>query len=394
MNVRFLVFKILEKVEKGEFAQDLLDETPVIPPNDRALLTNLVYGTLRHQGAIDKIIQPNISLINKIILRIACFQLFFLSRIPEYAIVNESVNLAKKVSSQKSAGFVNAVIRNWCRNKPKIEDKYSHPEWIIKRWVNLFGEKETELFCKCNNEVPPLYVRINPLKSVPNAVMAQFEKTPHPYGFKLTEKGSVANLLGFKDGMFHVQDLSSMYLVDLLDARPGMHVLDLCASPGGKTCSIAECMNNTGEIIAIDVSEKKVSVIEDNCKRLGISIVKTKIGDGTNIKLGSFDRILIDAPCSNTGVFRRRVEARWRLKPDDFKRLQKTQMQLLENAKDQLKPGGKLLYSTCSVDPTEDEEVIDGFLSKNKNFKLGEIVKKLPFKDNMDGVFGAVLIPT
>jgi len=392
MSVRFIAFKILEKVEKGSFAQDLLDEVPSINHKDRALLTNLIYGTIRHQGAIDSIIQQNISLNNKIILRIAAFQLLFLSRIPEYAIVNESVNLAKKVSSKKSAGFINAVIRNWCRNRPKIEDKFSHPEWIIKRWTNLFGQEETQKFCQFNNEIPPVFVRINTLKTVPSQVMSQFKKTIHPFGYKLIEKGHVSGLPGFKEGMFHVQDLSSMFLVDLMDVHAGMRVLDLCASPGGKTCSIAELMNNSGEIIAVDISNEKIKVIEENIKRLGINIVKTKVGDGAKIKLGHFDRILIDAPCSNTGVFRRRVEARWRLREDDFKRLQKTQMQLLENVKDQLNPGGKLVYSTCSVDPIEDEEVVDMFLLKNKNFKLFKTMKKLPFKDDMDGVFGAVMV--
>jgi 16S rRNA (cytosine967-C5)-methyltransferase len=379
-------------MEKGEFAQDLLEEVPPLEDRDRALLTQIVYGVIRQHGALDKLIQTKISHINRLILRIAGFQLFFLSKIPQYAIVNESVELAKKVSSKKSAGFINAVIRNWCRNPPKMEDEYSHPQWIVERWIKLFGKKETEKLCNFNNEIPPVYIRINTLKDIPVNVMEQFEKTAHPHGYKIISKGPIKDLIGFKEGLFHVQDISSMFIVDLLDVKPGMRVLDLCASPGGKTCSIAEIMENKGEIIAVDISKEKIRVIEDNCNRLGINIVKTEIGDGTKIKLGSFDRILVDAPCSNTGVFGRRVEARWRLKPNDFKRHSEMQLALLTNAKEMLTLDGKLVYSTCSIDPEEDENIVSKFLDNHKKFILTKAIRKFPFDDNMDGVYGAVLM--
>lgn len=383
-----MAFEILLKVQKGRFAQDLLEEISGLSSKDIRLLTQLVYGTIRYQGALDKIIPTRISIENRIILRLAGYQLFFLTKIPKYAIVNESVELAKKFSTSKSTGFINAVLRNWCRNPPEIQDRYSHPDWLVKRWIGIFGKEETEKLCEFNNQIAPLYVRINTLKSIPSHILQQFEKTIHPLGYRA--KKSFSELEGFREGYFQVQDISSMSVVDLLDANPDMRVLDLCASPGGKTCYIAQIMQNRGEIIAVDVSEEKVRLIEENCNRLGVRIVKTVIGDGREVNLGKFDRILVDAPCSNTGVLRRRVEARWRLKPGDFQRLAKLQLELLENACRQLKQGGKLLYSTCSIDPVENEEVVEKFLNRHSDFRLEGKIKKLPHIDNIDGVFGAL----
>lgn len=387
--MRFLALKILEKVQRGKFAQDLLEEVTDISPRDRALLTQLVYGTIRYQGALDRLIPPNTPQIPRIILRLSGYQLFFLTRIPQYAIVNESVELAKQFGTKKSSGFINAVLRNWCRNPPEIKDKYSHPDWLVKRWIKLFGEEETERLCEFNNQIPPIIVRINTLKPIPDGVFKQFEKTIYPLGFRI--KKPLMELVGFKEGMFQVQDISSMYIVDLLDVKPGMRVLDLCASPGGKTCHIAQIMQNRGEIIAVDVSKEKVGLIEENCNRLGVKIVKTVIADGRELQLGEFDRLLVDAPCSNTGVLRRRIEARWRLKPSDFKRLANLQLELLENAGRQLKQDGRLVYSTCSIDPCENEEVAEKFLGKHPDFELADTIRKIPHRDSMDGVFGAAL---
>lgn len=390
-KARFSAFEILKKVESGRFAQDLLEDVMGLSQRDRALLTQLVYGTIRHQGSLDELIPKNTPLINRIILRLAGFQLFFLTRIPHYAVVNESVELAKKTGGRKSAGFINAVLRNWCRKPPEIKDTLSHPEWLVKRWKKLFGPGETEKLCEFNNGIPPLIVRLNTLKEIPEAVLEQFEETGHTPAFRLKEKKPIRELKGYKEGLFQVQDLSGMYVIELLDVKQGVDVLDLCASPGGKTCYMAQIMKNTGRITAVDVSKEKIGLIEENCKRLGIGIVKTVIGDGRKIRLGSFDRILVDAPCSNTGVFRRRVEARWRLKPSDFRRLADIQLELLENAVGQLKLDGKLVYSTCSIDPEENEKVVEKFLKKHWDFRMAGSIKKVPYADNMDGVFGALL---
>lgn len=388
MKVRHLAFQILLKVEKGKFAQDLLENTPDLPPRDRALLTQLVYGTIRYQGALDKIIPPNTPKVNRIILRMAGYQLLFLTKIPMYAIVNESVELAKEFATFKSSKFINAVLRNWCKNPPKIMDRHSHPEWLLKHWTKLFSEEEVGKLCEFNNKIPPIILRLNTLKTISEEIKDQLKRTQHPLGF-YTDK-PISELKGFREGFFQVQDISGMYIVDLLDVEPGMRVLDLCASPGGKTCYMAQIMQNKGEIIAVDVSKEKVKLIEENCNRLGITIVKRVVGDGRQINLGKFDRILVDTPCSNTGVLRRRIEARWRLKPSDFQRLAKLQLELLENAGEQLKPEGKLVYSTCSIDPIENEEVVEKFLERHSSFRLTSTLKKIPHKDNMDGVFGAL----
>lgn len=383
-----MAFQILQKVSKGRFAQDLLLEVPDLFSKDRALLTQLVYGTIRYQGALDKIIPRNTSLVNRIILRLAGYQMFFLTKIPKYAIVNESVELAKYYRG--APGFINAILRKWCADPPKLADRYSHPDWLVKRWIKLFGKEETEKLCEFNNQIPPIIVRINTSKSIPDNILQHLEKTQHLLGYILKDRTSVKELLGY----FQVQDISSMSIVDLLLPKPDMRILDLCASPGGKTCHIAQLMQNKGEIIAVDISREKIELIEENCNRLGINIVKTVIGNGRKVQLGKFDRILVDAPCSNTGVLRRRIEARWRLKPSDFERLHNIQLALLENMAGQLKSNGRLVYSTCSIDPLENEEVVEKFLKKHSNFRLVDKVNKIPHIDNMDGVFGAAIVPT
>jgi len=392
MTVREAAFKILQKVEKGAFSQDLMEEISDLPDKDRGLLTQLVYGTIRYQGAIDTIIQNRIPIANRIILRLAAYQMFFLSKIPQYAIVNESVELAKKYCSRKTAGFINAVLRNWGRKPPVISDKLSHPQWLIERWSKMYGKPATEELCNFNNSIPPIYVRFNSLKEIPQDVSFQFKETGRPGIYEVVSQAKINSLKGYVEGMFHVQDIAQSYVLGLLDARPGNSVLDICASPGGKTCTIAEIMDGKGSITAVDISREKVKLIEENCARLGVSIVKTVIGDGRKISLGLFDRVLVDAPCSNTGVFRRRIEARWRLKQADFQRLAAQQLELLENAKKHLKKDGILVYSTCSIDKSENEEVVDKFAKKYQDIKLVSSIKKLPQIDNMDGVFAARLV--
>ncbi len=404
-NARFLAFRILQKVEQGLFANSLIDKHK-LDSRDRRLLTQLVYGTIRHQGTIDRLIPPGTPLANRLILRLAGFQLIYLDRIPVHAIVNESVELAKRCSTIKSARFINAILRRWARTKihitlpnPKqdyigyLSAKYSFPSWLVKRWQVIFGKIGVDKFCEFSNEIPPLIVRTNTLKISVEDLDKKLEskKAGHPLALEITAKGSVAEIEEFRQGLFQVQDSASMFAADLLDVRAGMKVLDLCAAPGGKTCQIAQLMDNKGEIIALDKSADKADLIKENCRRLGINIVRIQVADGKQFRNGDFDRVLIDAPCSNTGVLRRRIEARWRLQPEDFQRLPQEQLKLLTNGARLLKPGGKLVYSTCSIDPEENEKVVEKFLAENKKFKLTRYIKKIPYKDQMDGVYAASL---
>ena len=391
MKVRRKAFEILVKAERGEFARDLLEGEDRITGKDRGLLTQIVYGTIRYQGALDRIIQPHIPIENRIILRIAAYQLIYLSRIPRYAIVNESVDMAKIYSTIRSSRFINAVLRKWCREVPQVDEKYTHPEWLRKRWIRQLGHRQAEKLCSFNNQIPPLMVRINTLKVAPLSVKKQFKKIGHPLGYATEIDGPVSKLRGFKEGYFQVQDISGMYVGDMVDVRPGMRVLDLCAAPGGKTCHIGQKMRNRGEIVAVDVSANKIDKIKENCRRLGIKNIKTVVGDGRKINLGRFDWILVDAPCSNTGVLRRRIEARWRLRQDDFKRLAKLQLELLDNAARQVKRKGKIVYSTCSIDKEENRDVVEKFMKNHHGFRLQKVLIRTPYKDDMDGVYAALL---
>lgn len=405
-TVRSAALRILLEVEKGKYAQGLVNSFPGAE-KDKRLLGQLVYGTIRHQGTLDTFIKQKTSKVNQLILRIAAFQMLYLDRIPDYAIVNESVNLAKKFSTQKSAGFINAILNNWLRSRPQLDlpnpqkdftnylaVKYSFPVWLIKRWLNNFSKQDVEKLCMFYNEIPPLLIRVNTLKTTALELQGilQTKTTVHSLSLQLETSGAIEKLAGFKEGLFQVQDIANLFVVDSVEVKPGMRVLDLCAAPGGKACYLAQLMQNQGEIVAVDLSAEKINKIKENAERLGINnicIVKT---DGRKIAEGKFDRVLVDTPCSNTGVLRRRVEVRWRLRKDDFFRLNKLQLELLSAGARSLKDDGVLVYSTCSVDSEENEGVINNFLLKNPHFKLKNSFQKLPFRDQMDGVYAAQLV--
>jgi 16S rRNA (cytosine967-C5)-methyltransferase len=439
---RSLAVDILNRIdEAGLFAEPLLDQAlsgdRLTNIHDRHLLTEIVYGTLRKRGRIDGIIarfykgdMAGMETGVKNILRTAVYQLLFTDRIPPFAIVNEAVKIAK-ISHRASSGLVNAILRNIIRQPENIPgpdfSKYpaahisqvhSHPLWLVERWLKQFGPEETLAICRANNDIPPLSVRINRLKTTREPVMADlgqsvFEtrKTAFSPDGLILSGGAVSlrETPSYREGHLQIQDEASQLITCLVDPKPGMAVLDACAGAGIKTSHLAERMQNRGRILALDRSGQKLKALRANMKRLGITIVETSIKDVSedpdDALPGAFDRVLVDVPCSGLGTLRRNPEIKWRIRPadiDDFSFLQK---RLLDQAARCLKRGGTLVYSTCTLTPEENETVIRDFLSRSGDFHLENppdfvpasmvteegFFKTRPDLHGTDGFFGAIL---
>jgi 16S rRNA (cytosine967-C5)-methyltransferase len=390
-----------------------------LSPADRGLCQELVYGIVRWQSALDWLLArktgdrtQNATL--RLLLHLGFYQLFWLQRIPNHAAVHETVELGKRLGFGPQAGFLNAVLRGYTRERDatiaalqqlKKSDPaigYSHPEWLVERWQARLGADKTAQLLEWNNTPPANYARINLLKTdfaglteawrLENVEFAarEWPWTGPETVFELKSHPSLAQSRCFQAGFFYVQDPSTLLAVDELNPQPGETILDLCAAPGGKTAYIAQRMQNRGRIAARDVQPDRLDLVRENCERLGVTCV-----DFVESKPGElFDRILVDAPCSNTGVMRRRVDLRWRIKPDELERLRATQCQLLDQAAAQLKPGGTMVYSTCSLEPEENETVTKEFLAAHPDFALGAERQLLPFADGVDGAYVARLRKT
>ena len=395
MNARQIVCELLSAWSNSRcLADELLAERGDIPARDRAFVQELFYGCLRQHLALDFVLRQLASRpprpVVADILHLGLYQLCFLEKVPVHAAVNESVALAKQLASPAEAKFVNAILRRVDRRvlataPPWIQ--VSHPEWLWRRWLARFGEADTVALCRWNNEPPPLYIR-----TLTSELPADIPAVPsglHPLAWRVT------NAVGLFDRpiQFYVQDPSTLIAVDLLDPQPGEEVLDMCAAPGGKTTYIAQKMRNTGKIIAADSSNVRLGKVGENCRRLGVTIVATLACEGTRLdrclRGSQFDRVLLDAPCSNTGVMRRRVDLRWRLQAEEIARLAEVQGQLLTAACAFVKPGGVLVYSTCSLESEENERVVERFRETHPKFALDATRSIFPTRDGMDGAFVA-----
>ena len=375
---------------------------------DRGLFSELVFGVLRRQATLDHILgqlldQPLPKLEPKalILLRVGLYQLRYLDRIPPSAGVNESVNLAKQAIPRLS-GLINAVLRTYLRRKDtitfpdpieapvaSIAARHSHPEWLVEQWLGQLGAEETELLAAAASCPAPLTLRANTLRTTREALLRLFTDNGiaahacpfSPHGIRLEGRHPVPGLPGFREGLFVVQDEASQLAALLLDAQPGERVLDACAAPGGKATHLAQLMEDRGEVLAADVSSAKLPLIRETAERLGISIITARCADLLQPQAesaGPFDRILLDAPCSGLGVIRRNPEAKWRLQPADITRLAATQRIMVANAAEMLKPGGTLLYSTCSTSLEENEQVVHDFLSHHPDFVLENLSESFP----------------
>ncbi|MCF6095840.1 16S rRNA (cytosine(967)-C(5))-methyltransferase RsmB [Thermovorax subterraneus] len=407
---RAIAVKILTEVEKGSYSNLALNRhlTPEIEEEDRALITELVYGVVKYRVRLDYVLskfsKAKISSIHPVVLnslRVGLYQILFLDKIPDYAAVNESVDVAKSFG-KRAAGFVNGILRNVIRNKDGIDYPepakepvrylsiyYSFPEWMVRRWIELFGFDFTESLLSAFNEKPKLCVRVNELKIKKDDLKSLLNKE----GVKLSsglfleealyiEDGPpLTRLESFKSGYFQPQDESSMLVARVLGAKGGEKVLDVAAAPGGKTTHIAQLMKNTGRIHAWDLHPHRIELLKETCRRLGVTIVHPEVRDAKipdTKSFEQFDKVLVDAPCSGLGVIRRKPDIKWTKKPEDVINLKREQFELLSASSKYVKPGGAIVYSTCSIEPEENEKVIEKFLQENRDFEPDDIRPFLP----------------
>jgi 16S rRNA (cytosine967-C5)-methyltransferase len=414
----------------GDYVETLLENelaSARLSILNRGLCQELVYGVVRWQSTLDWLIgrktpgrtqKPML----QNFLRLGLYQIFWLDRIPNHAAVHETVEQTRHSGFGPQAGFVNAILRGYLREfdatKQLLRDLkttqphlgYSHPEWLVTRWQQRWGEEKTAKLMDWNNTPPKNYARVNTLKADPGKLLEQWRDENVAYDFvrrdwfdenlvfELKSHPPLATLPSFQQGLFYVQDPSTLLAVQALDPQPGETILDLCAAPGGKTTYIAQRMRNEGRLVAHDASPERLQLVKENCARLGVTCVQCVpglvSGDGgrtAKLPAAQFDRILVDAPCSNTGVMRRRVDLRWRIRPEEIERLQKTQLELLHRAAALLKPGGTLVYSTCSLEAEENGELIEQFLRSNPKFTDNGVRELLPWKNGTDGAFAAIL---
>ena len=394
-----------------------------ISPVDRGLAQELTRGSVRWKGTLDWLIarktggraqKPALQWL----LRLGLYQIFWLNKVPDHAAVFETVQMAKDLGFGPQSGFVNAVLRGCLREEQEIRQllenlkasdpalAYSHPAWLFERWQSRWGREKAVQLMEWNNLPPLTFARVNTLKTDPGKLIERWREEGVSYdffrrdwtgenaAFVLKEHPPLASLPSFRDGWFYVQDPSTLAAPRELAAQPGESVLDLCAAPGGKTTFIAQEMNNTGEIVAQDVSPDRLRLLRENCERLDARIVEAARSPESIFPelTRQFDRVLVDAPCSNTGVMRRRVDLRWRIHETEIQRLRELQRELLARGAAQARPGGVIVYSTCSLEPEENSEQVHRFLSENPGYILERERTLLPFAEGVDGAYVARLI--
>jgi len=431
------------------FARELLDEELArarLNEEDRRLMPDLVYGVIRRLGTLDAVIgayadRPH-HLIEPVILdvlRLGLYQVLFQERIPAHAAVHETVRLAAGPGKERTAGFVNAILRSVLRElsfaaspdpaRPRrsfelgpgracvfarpvlpppadtaeyIAARFSYPTWLVRRWLARYGSTRAREIMAVGNVPPPVFVRPNRLKNDADELIRRLadegiEAIPSPSGrtLRLPPHARPSALTSFGEGRFHVQDDSSAAVSEFLDPKPGESVLDLCAAPGGKTCHCAELMDNRGRIVAVDVSTRRLARVAENAKWGGVTIIETAAADGADCAVahrGQFDRVLLDAPCSNTGVLRRRVEVRWRLGNKPLAQLVGKQKMLLKAALLAPRPGGVLVYSVCSLEPEEGETLVADVLRVSRGYRLDAQRTVMPSADGGDGMYMARIV--
>jgi 16S rRNA (cytosine967-C5)-methyltransferase len=410
-NARLIAVRILTRVEKeGAYANLLLRSqlSGLIQSRDRNLATALVNGVLKNKLTLDYALRkhlnkPMSTLPQEVraVLRTGVFQILFMDRVPMPAAVNESVDLTNQLN-RTYAPLVNSVLRKaaeigwnfeWPDQKKKtvryLSVRYSHPEWMVKRWLTRWGKEETEALLKANNEPALTSIRINTLKITREELKTLLECKGieaadgryTPESLILKDVGNLEQLEEFQNGYFTVQDQSSQLAAHILGVRGGDCVLDVCSAPGGKTTHLAQLMKNKGIIIAVDMYPKKLELIKETAERLGISMIKTIEGDARILEgiEQKFDRVLVDAPCSGLGVLRKRADLRWQKREDEISKLPELQLAILLKAADHVREGGELVYSTCTTEPEENFEVVKAFRQLKPEFVSVDLSESLPF---------------
>lgn len=428
---REIAYRVLRARNSGEgYVEDLFDDECArspLAPLDRRLAQEIVYGSVRWQGTLDWLIdrytqgrpqKPGL----QTLLRTGLYQLFWLDRVPDHAVVHETVEIAKFDGFGAQAGFVNALLRNAARDREKIRAElhtlqqdtqadapalasaWSQPSWLVERWLARWNRTAVLKLLAWNNSTPATFARVNTIKADVGAILQRWrEEDGVVYDFflrdwagenlvfALKEHRPFQRMGSFREGWFYIQDPSTLLAPVMLYPRPGETVLDLCSAPGGKTTLMAQLMRNQGRLVAMDSSEARLALVRENCARLGVKCVETAVFRPDQAPVEQFDRVLLDAPCSNTGVLRRRLDLRWRVREQEIARLARTQATLLDQAAAALKLGGKLAYSTCSLEMDENESIVHAFIQRNPRFRLEEERTVTPFQDEVDGAYVALL---
>ena len=438
MKAREIAYKVLLDIEKNKNYSNMAINKHFkdvkISNQDRGLATEIIYGVIENKYYIDYMIDKlskvktnKMEIYVKTLLRMGIYQIMFLNSISDYAAVNETVNLAKKKNS-KVSGFINGILRNVIRQKEEIgkvktkDDvdylsiKYSYDKWMIRNWMIHFGKEFTEELLEANNERPNIYLRTNTLKITRDELIKKLEKqnikaekvNVVEEAIKVEHLKDIENNNLYKEGLFIVQDVSSMLVGKVMNPKENSLVLDVCSAPGGKTTHMATLMNNTGQVVSRDIYDHKLKLIKAASKRLGLTNVDVEEFDGMKLdreSIAKFDYVLADVPCSGLGIIRRKPEIKYKEK-EEFRQLPPIQKKILENASKYVKVGGTLIYSTCTIQDSENIDVVNEFLQKNKNFELVPIkevnvdlenqekgyMKIYPNVHNMDGFFISKLI--
>lgn len=433
-KARMVALEVLRAVEeKGAYANLALDQalrSESLDERSRAFVTELVYGTVKMQGRLDYVLSKaasrpldDLTVWIRNILRLGLYQALYL-RVPDAVAVNESVDLAKRYGHAGTVKFVNGVLRGALRQYDTIEwpDKnedpasylaayWSHPKWMVEMWLEELGWDDTVKLCEANNAAPPTTIRTNTLRTTRSELALTLrssgivveEAELAPEGLYISQYGSIRHIPQFKDGWFQVQDESSMLVSHLVNPQPGEKILDMCAAPGGKTTHMAALMRNEGEILAVDLYRHKLDLLERSACRLGITCIRTWASDVRELPEehnSAYDAVLLDAPCSGLGVLRRRPDLRWRKEIAAISSLAQMQRELLDRAAELVKPGGRLVYSTCTLTRVENEENVKWFMEKWRNFAIKKPnnflaslaapegwIKLLPHVTNTDGFF-------
>ncbi len=415
-TTREKLIEALIKIDLGYYSDQVLDKylNNILDKRDRGLFTEIFYGVLRKRIYLDYIIdvfsKTDISKLDKEVLqglRIGIYQLFFLDKIPERAAVFETVEAVKKSCGKKGrkiSGFVNGILRAVIRNKDTIglpdknkdkvkylSIKYSHPEWLVKRWIIQYGISTAEKILSANNDRPDIYFRHNPLKISEDDFVKllrkdeiKFERSFLPGFYKIKSSINPVQTEVFKKGGAYIQGIAAGLAAFLLDIDQGMQILDLAAAPGGKTAHIAEKINNTGYIKAVDISSKRLEMVQENIIRLGIENVEIENTDSRELNDGKkYDRILADLPCSGLGLISSKPEIKWQRSEKDINKLADLQYSILSHNLNRLKVGGKLLYSTCTLSRDENQKIINKILTENDNFILENISESIKGLDSI-----------
>jgi len=437
MESRHVAIHILERIDLTDAFADIvvdneLARTP-LQDRDKRFVQELVHGSLRWRGLLrwQAALFYNGDFADcpapiKHILEISLYQLQFLNRIPAYAAINEGVNLTKKLKGTHWANMVNAILRTFTKKKDElnypdvstdpaghIAIKYSHPQWLVERWVDRYGMEFTEKLCIANNQVSPISLRVNTTKTSKHNLINILKE----FGIKTKKAAFLPEFLRaehlpnltkfepFQQGLFTIQDESAGLVTHLIDPQPGETIIDLCAAPGGKTTHLAEKSKNGSRIVAVDRHAGRMALVKENIERLGLSNIRIITADATQFSDTEADKILVDVPCSGLGVLSKRSDLRWRRTLEQIGELVSLQQQILDHAASLLKPKGVIVYSTCTIEPDENELIVEQFLAAHPDFQLdapsrffdanivlnNKYVYTYPHVHQMDGSFAARL---